>query len=398
MTNQSTEAIRKVIVTNIGGDFRLRGEGGPQSFQIKADGPHLQQDSDVVTIMAGGDCVLICGEETTTDLGNIGGDAKITQLNAPLSLKNVGGDLFMRHIESPVRVGSVGGDLAVRHVDGNLTVNAVGGDMDCRDIDADVKLNAVGGDLSLRDISGSCVCLEVGGDMLVGLDFFPENAYSFTAKGEILFRLDEDPNIKFILPLGRDYDLDNFEATVEEDGDYIHITLGDGAAVVNVDAEKGMYLTDRESKKRRFAFNFDFDMPEIPEPPLPPEPPFGISIDDEPLGEFISRQVNDALSGIAEVKRKKHHFERDVEREHKRIRREAAKASREAARAGREAARASREAARMHRHSRGRHEHPSGEEVAPVSDQERLMILNMLEEGKISVEEAEALLRTMEGR
>ncbi len=394
----SPEDITNVNIETVGGDFRLRGVEGPKNeFQIKAEIPNIQRDGGFVTISSGGDCVLDVAADVDVTINTIGGDAKITNIAGKLHINSIGGDFSLRHIEEEVAIQNIGGDFVVRHVEGAMTVHNVAGDMDCRHIEGDLILHNVSGDLSVRDVEGSCQCHGVRGDLLLGLDFEPDHTYFFNCNADVLCRLDEHADVTFVLPRKTEYDLGNFDgAVVTVDQVNTTIKIGEGGPEVRIEAGGGFYITDRERRGKRFAFNFDFDFPEFPEPPEPPEPPipprfnddWQIRIDDEPLGEFISRQINEAMSNIGNLGNR-------ARSEKERMKREAVRAKRHAARMQNQAERIQRQVERAHRRSNVKAAPPPA--ANPVSEEERLMVLSMLEDGKITVEEAEQILRTMEG-
>src|SRR5690606_37481579 len=110
-----------------------------------------------------------------------------------------------------------------------------------------------------------------------------------------------------------------------------------------------------------------------PEPPLFRDD-WQIRIDDEPLGEFISRQINEAMSNIGSLGNR-------GRSEKERMKREAARAKRHAARMQNQAERIQRQVERAHR--RANVKSSPAPAAKPISEEERLMVLSMLEEGKI---------------
>ena len=419
----SDKKIQHVEIENIGGDLRVRGEADNVSFRVDGDIPRIDHNEETghMTVSCAGDCVLNIPYEASLNSQNVGGDAKITDFESDVKIGNVGSDLIIRHVRNTT-VKTVGGDLVVRDINGDLSIQNVGGDMDCRDIGRHVELNHIGGDLSIRSVGGNCIVNNVSGDLLVVVDFMPELNYHFSTSSSLYINITPESNVTVSVPQGTEFDFSDIEAKINDTGERLEFVFGDGAATVVVHTcEEIRFMEKRGKKKRFFGFDFDFDIPfefgDFPEPPVPPVPPvaphFGdIRINDEPLGEFISRTVSDSVKSAAEgwgdwgknfgerfMEKEKRHAEREQER----MERQAERMQHQAERAREQAERLKFKAKRKHRNGRGEHrvhiQHAQSEPTAQtVSDEERMMILNMLEEGKITVEEAENLLSTMEGK
>ncbi len=412
----SDPKIQQVDILNIGGDLRVRGESGSVSFRVDGDIPRIDHNEETgqIGVSCAGDCVLSVPESADVDCQNVGGDAKITDFESDVSIGNVSGDLIIRHVRNS-SVQSAGGDLVIRDVNGDLTVHNVGGDMDCRDLGRNLELHRVGGDLSIRGVGGNCLVHNVQGDLLVVIDFEEGNNYHFNTQQGLYINITPDANVTISVPEHIGFDYSDIEPKINETGDRREFVFGDGSATVVVDNCSEIRFMEKRGKKRRFfGFDFDFDfdlpfefgdIPEPPEPPIPPEPPhFGdIRINDEPLGDFISRTVSESVKSAAEGWGEwgKNFNERIVQKEMRHAEREAEKARRHTERARHQAERMRNQAKRKNRggdpniHFQAKQQEPQAESV---SDEERMMILNMLEEGKITVEEAENLLSTMEGK
>lgn len=430
MTETSNKKIDHVNLTLVGGDLRLRGEEGDNVFRIQGDIPSVtrSEDGSEVSVQCGGDCDLRIPSTSSVKVATVGGDAKITNIEEGVTIATIGGDLVARHL-GDTTITAVGGDLSLRNVSGAANVASVGGDMDCRHVDGDLHLKAVGGDVSVRDINGSVVCNDVGGDMLIDINFEAGHTYEFHADKDIFVNLFPGAEVTFILEKGTQYELDELESyeqeiKVETAEDIVRIIVGGGQdASVTIESEEGtFYMAEKNNRKGRgfrFEFNFgdimngEFSPPIPPIPPVPPVPPVPPEFGD--FGEYISQRVNEQVSRVTESlpdfgkKWGKKFSSSDRDRIRSEARHEAEQARHEAHRARHEAERARRDAERERREAErnrrdtmrgsqraGRHGQP--QENAELSEKERMMILSMLEEGKITVEEAERLLRTMEGK
>lgn len=382
MTRIEQEGIRApIIVRRIDGDLRLRGRAGSR-LSVDGEGAQVEHLGNgqpyVVTTM--GDCRLAVPDDVAVSVQFIGGDAKLTDLGGELAVQKVGGDLSVRGA-SAVTVREVGGDMRIKHADGDVMVGSVGGDATIREVQGAVRVANVGADLYVRNVEGSCVVENVGSDLVVSLDFQPDAEYRFGAGAGILCRVQPDTSATFILPSGTEVELDVPAERVQDDGsDQQVIRVGGGAVSVVVTHAALLHLVGEDEGD---SLNF------------------GLRIEEEIEARLSSleEKLNQQLEGLDErIQARTEQF--------------ASQAARWADHAQRQAAKAAERAQqRVERETKTRHKrefrgpwnfgrptppHPPARHSEPVREEERLMILKMVQDGKISIEEAERLLAALE--
>jgi hypothetical protein len=310
---------------------------------------------------------------STLSFVRIGGDAAIRGVSGDIEIKQISGDLSMRDVGS-VSIETIDSDLSVRGAHGNLYIKNAASDVSLRDVDGHVTIDSVADDLALRGARGN-IKVNVGEDVVVYLEPRDDGEYLITAGDDILLVLPTSANatvkmqgdeIEVKWP-GVDEDTEATERTV---------VLGGGAAKITLSAGGDVRLTnDLNAGNSADEFgNFA-----------------GLNFDWSGFGERISRQV-EKVTG------------------------QAAKRAEEAARraeklAGDAAKRAERHAERQARRftgglqsgrwnwdfGKGMPTPPGGSKSEPVADEERMAILKMLQEKKITSEQAEQLLKALEG-
>jgi hypothetical protein len=389
---ERTDVRTKIVIELVGGDLRVRGHSSNEVL-IEGDNPEIamQSPDSPLHIRCGGDCELRMPETLPLAVQQVGGEAKITNLQDVVTIGNIGSDLVLRHLEADITVGQIGNDCVAKHIEGDLKVSLVGNDMVVQQVDGDVVIDNVGNDLVVRDIGGSCQCAQVGKDINLEIEFERGNTYSFQAGNAVVCVITPDIDAVFVLPRQAEIavDKDALEATIQLHNGTQKIVVGEGGPEIVIQA-KGFSLS---SNRQARGFNFEFDF-------------------DTQIGD-LERQINESLSGLGQMIETRTQqainqateFARNFslgsrgERVTERIRREAERVKRhverDTERARRRANRMQRHAERMQRYSRRRGEGSVRSE--PISNDERLMILKMVQEGRLSVEEAEQLLRTMEG-
>jgi len=137
-----------------------------------------------------------------------------------ITIRAVGGDCGVEEVTGPMTIGPVGGDLEVREC-GVVEAHSVGGDCKFEDCDGPVSVRSVGGDLSASDTAFSGSHLNVGGDASIQLIATEGDAFTVSAGGDISLEFAEGAN-----------------ATVEinDSEGSRRVKLGDGAVHVRANA------------------------------------------------------------------------------------------------------------------------------------------------------------------
>jgi hypothetical protein len=279
-----------------------------------------------------------------------------------IEIKEIDNDLSMRDVGS-VAIDTISADFSLRSAKGNLSVKSVGGDVSIRDVEGNIALDSVADDLALRGARGN-VKVNVGEDVVVYLEPKADGAYSITAGDDILLVLKPSANVTLSMH-GDEIEVDWPGVDKQDDITERILVLGDGSAKISLNAGGDIRVTnDAEAGNSAEDFgNFA-----------------GMNFDWSGFGERISRQVAEATS-------------------------RAAKRAEEAAR------RVERHAERQARRWKGNVKvgrwnwemgpkgvpTPPTPPSEPVAEEERMAVLKMLAEKKITAEQAEQLLNALEG-
>jgi len=352
------------------------------------------------------------GELSLRDVGAVtidavGGDISAKRVRNDLVVKDSGGDCVVHGVNGKLSIQGVGGDLVAKDIQKDVVVENVGGDAVLQDLDGQFSAKAVGGDLILSEIKGGIEAI-ASGDAIITFSPVPWQAYSIQAGGDIYAEVPEDVNAEFEL----ESEKGKIEINLKEDEQTIRekthsLTLGEGGPSVALSSGGEIVLSDKNSKR--------FSGPEVD---------FGIFADmgsmademaqqtsaqiEEQLGmleEHLNSHLADLsetldLAGLSEEKARK--VQERVEEARQRA---AHSAQRAHSKLDRKLAQAQRKAAHYARREKRRTEEfdieailAAKEKVArTVSDEDRIMILKMLQEKTITTEQADNLLSALEG-
>ncbi len=367
-----------IIIDSIGGDLRVSGREGEQLEALASEKGELSVEKTErgVKISCRAGCLLFVPHHARLEAGNIGGDGRLTDVRGEVLIQTIGGDASMRRL-GKTSLELVGGDAQMRDIEGDLMIDHIGGDAVIRTIAGDLHLRRVGGDLLLGGVNGS-VEAEAGGDAVVNLETTQGTQAIIRTGSDLSCLLPEDPSAKIYGHAGGQLYLPpNLEA--DSGSREFEVTLGEGEAEIKLYAGSDLNL--------RYGRD---------------------------LGEFDTEFVGDILTEVdAKLAEMEARFNAmgagmysfDADRIGERVRRSVRHAQRRAERAARKAQDRVRKAQRQHMNFKFDIDgdwpdlrFADFSQSKPVaSDEERLAILRMVEDGKISVDEAEGLLKALEG-
>ena len=351
----------KIIVDVIGGDLSVVGwDGADLLMKGDEDDTRFEQTDEAVSVSCSGDLSLRVPKEAFLQFKTIGGDASIRGVMGNIELMEVNGDLSIRDAGS-IAIGTVASDFSLKSARGDLYIKNANGDVSIRDVDGNVTIDSVADDLALRGARGN-IKVNVGEDVVVYLEPQANGEYSINAGDDILLVLPKSANATVSMQ-GDEIDVDWQGIEKDEEATERVVVLGDGSAKITLSAGGEVRVTNRADAGESAEEFGNFA---------------GLNFDWSGFGDRISRQVEQATS-------------------------RAAKRVEEATR------RAERHAERHIRHGKsglvvGRWNwdfkgtpKPPTPPSEPVSEDERMAILKMLAEKKITAQQAEELLSALEG-
>ena len=249
------------------------------------------------------------------------------------------------------------------------------------------------------------------------MDPSPESTNEIRAEGNLICRLPADASVKVSIPSGDNVRVKIPDVEVPSQIETpFDLVLGEGDASLTLGASGNVILSSRPPDWNMSTFEVDLEaefdnMAET----LNEEISAQIEAQMEMMEEELQIQLDNIsasldLSGLSPEKAEriaqhtKEATERANQRAQEKMRRAQEKMNRKLEAARRRAESKARAAERAARDRRRRPEpptwvtSPTRPVSEPVSDEERLMILQLLEQGKVTTDEAEQLLAALEGK
>ncbi|MEX2162370.1 MAG: hypothetical protein WD751_10720 [Anaerolineales bacterium] len=359
-------------IENVAGSLQVKG-WDEQVIRIDVDSEeHLEYrfKDDTLILSCESDCMLRVPEQSELHIKSVDGDAYVNGLEGKVRVDQVGGSLNLKTV-GEAALGNIDGNLTARNVEGELNAEEVSGNLSLRDVEGEVSAKEIHGNLSLRNIEGNIEAASDGNAEL-RLELEAGSEYRVKAGGNLFCHLDASTDADVVLISGAKqihvYTEDSKQLVQTGRHEFI---LGDGGATLELSA--GGHIDFRCREGEEFTPDMDF-------------------VDDlAGLADEITEQVTTQMEGQLES------LNEQLEALGERLKQSGSRAAAHAQRRVQEAQR------RLERKLRNRHGQVvtvshSGKASEQVSSKERGLILQMVQEKKISVQEAEMLLNTLEGR
>lgn len=364
----------KIRVEQVAGSLQIKA-GDDDSIRIEIEDQEeldYSFESDVLTLSADRDCYLRVPNGSSLVIEEVDGNADIVAVDGDVRIEEISGNLNMKNV-GPTAITEVAGNLNVRGVEGDLNVVEVSGNASLRDIEGNLSVKEIGGSLSLRDAEGS-VTVETGGNAELRLEVLSGAAYQVTAGGNLFCHIDPpgDATVRLTSEAERMHIYTETEKQTRSVEEY-EFQLGKGRADLRLSAGGHIDFRCRErSEDPSFGIDLDF-------------------VDDiAGLADEISMQVG------AQVENQIEALNEQLTALGERLRNSGGRHAHAAQR------RVERAQHRLERKLRGKGGRvvltAAAKPVEPVTSEERALILQMVQEKKITVAEAEMLLNTLEGR
>lgn len=402
------------VILEINGNLALKGWDEPE-VEVKCDTIDdlmVEQSGDEVRIICQQDCSVKVPYAARLQVNFVHGNTAIRSIDGEMTIREASGHVNLRSVGA-TKIERVHGSLAAKNVAGDLSIQTLDGNATVKDLQGDFSIeNPAHGNLSLDDVDGNATAT-CDGNVNLHLDPAPGKRYRFEAGGSLICRLPGDASVAVEIREAAQVMISHAEAERAQAAAPYSFTLGDGEAELMLSAKGNVILGSQ-------GWDWSFE---------------GVYFDPgedfDSMTEEINRQVEQQIQ--AQMEMLEHTLEAQLanvatifegsglspekaervaqkaraasERAQAKMQRAQEKLQRKLEAARRRAERRARTAAAKAARDRRRRTEPEDwtppvtqPDSEPVTNEERLMILRMLEEGQITTQEAEQLLAALDGR
>ena len=335
----------------------------------QSDCLRMKEENGVFRIVADADCRIFLPGSVTVTIEKVGGDCNIENLHGRVVVGKIGGDLNLKKVDG-ASVESIGGDCRIMEAAGAIELARVGDTLIAENLQS-ILAGSVGADVRLVDIQGKA---EVTAGDEVELQFSQPNLPEIRARAgsDIKLYVSKEANAQLELSSGgEEINIHAGGQDVEVEQRAFSLPLGSGGARVELIAGDSILVTDGEKPDwddkagdwgAEHWKNFGFD---------------------------IANKVKESMRSASESMNQ-------AWREAERASREAGKQVEHAFRDLDERGFGFGRSGKVVGFSMGGDKSSPSNAKAGTSDEERMLVLKMLQDKKISVEEAEKLLNALD--
>ncbi|HZU87224.1 MAG TPA: hypothetical protein VFF78_07055 [Anaerolineaceae bacterium] len=295
------------IVLKMHADFDLQGWDRADASAVcsRRDLRVMQAEGKTLHIECHDDCVLSLPKHVTVMIEHVGGDLNVRNLDNPLTIGHVGGDLSVLDVVS-LDADKIGGDVQIFDVPGAVAVRRIGSDLTAFHLGASLRAD-VGGDVALAGLLGD-VQLRAGGDIELGLAQFGSQPVYLHAGGDIDLHVPGDINAVLNISCGgMDIDIELGGKSTNYEKGSLHLQLGQGGGELSLSAGGDVCISDEPMDEEDFKEELvdeedDWndrleDLKDEDERPLGGFDEFGFEGRfTGPDREDLSRQINDRVT------------------------------------------------------------------------------------------------------
>jgi hypothetical protein len=412
-----TSLVPEIFIDQVQGDLQVKGWDRPEvAVEASSEDLSLDEGDDVVRLSCQGDCAIHLPYSASLKVESVHGDAHLKLLQDQLEIARVQGSLTLRSVAA-TRIGSINGDFSAKGISGSLNVEQIHGNAAVREVAGDCTLVEVQGNLDLRDIEGE-IEASAEGNASLRLSQMSGLEYSLQAQGNISCLLPPDAGLRLrLVSKGELIKISLPAHTKTYRQRQLELSLGEGETSLAIQSHGIILLSSQpavrdEGAAAGFDFGADFGSPQVAQ-----QVEAQIAAQMDMVSRQMSERMDQLSQRISQSGLKQEEAERLMEQARAANERAASRAQEKMRRAQEKLERKlqatqQRNEAKMHQAERRAQQRsqqtwgfawpppppvPPQPPKEPVSDEERLAILRMLEQKKISLEEAEQLLAALEG-
>lgn len=206
--------------------------------------PSLQTSQDAVLVSSMDDCDLEIPSGALLTVEKASGDLFVTGLKGAVSIVRVGGDLAVTNV-GMLDLQSAGGDTEIHQVAGPLNIQRVGGDLLAGELNGPVMIAAVNGDLEVQ-LPPCDVNTNARGDVEMAVQALSGQKISLNASGDVNIYLPAPVNADLSLVCGGDIRVDAGDDKPIRADHILNGRLGSGGTRLSIHAGGDISISDEE--------------------------------------------------------------------------------------------------------------------------------------------------------
>ena len=346
----------------------------------------IRHEGDMLRLLFVEDCDLTVPQNSKVIIERTGENARIRDINQMIEIYKVSGDLALQNT-GKVTVSRIGGDCLLEKVNDELTIEKIYGDLKGFGVAGQIQIEKVGGDVNLFGVSAGAR-IKANGDIRLGLSGSSSEEVYLRAGDDIELSLPVEPNASLTVKSREEkISIDLAERTEKIRVKNSEFILGEGSQKIELDASGKVDITSKQFDDTEVLHLFE-ELDNLwkqlkTQSEARRETHAHSTRWDEDLVVGVSKITSEALDELSVFSDKK--LMETLNTAENRVQEALRKVEKKIRELGYEDLGVVRPM-----------ENNKPPKPAEVTAEERLVIMRMLQEGKISVEEADKLLEALE--
>ncbi len=365
--------VPSIHITSCDGSVEIRGSSREETIvEFNDVDTAITESEGAITIQTDGSCVIRFPENGNVTIGKVDGSLRLKQVLGTVAIESVDGSVSVRQVGS-LSIGNVDGQLNVRNVNGSFSLENAAGHLTVHDVSGMLAISRVQGHFSGRDLVAGGHIGEVEGNVVLRTALDAGAQLEFYAHGNAEVSIPENANLRVIAQAGGGVKA-NTAFNFSQEGETFSAVIGNGEATINASADGRIRIRTTTAFDPEDDTFYDLE-------------DFNLRLDEvfnqidasfssfEPALNALPHHVRSRVSRKLEAARQR------VEDAQKRVTKTVVSAQRD-----------------LGGQNWGGPSDAGLQHSEPVAEQERMAVLQMLEHGKITVQEAEMLISALEGK
>ncbi len=246
---------RPHVTLEVHGELKLRGDDDDHVL-VKPDSPDdlkVEQNGSEINIRCLSNCVVRVPPSTTLEISQSYGDVTIKGIEGAISLGTIHGNLSVRNLGT-VKIQNVYGNLEARSIEGDLEAERIDSNATIRNVEGHLKISFVGGNLTIDEVTGG-VEASANGNLIMRCEPEGDQRYALKAGGNLTWMISEDASAQVEIRKAAKISANLPGMSGAPRAPY-SFTMGEGEARIELEANGNVNLNPEEPQFD-FDFHFE---------------------------------------------------------------------------------------------------------------------------------------------
>jgi len=181
---------KKLIIKAYGNLDILGWEKSDVAFDVNRYAQRIEQASDGLHIVSFDDCVMNIPWDVSVEIEKCSGDARLRETSRPVKIEKVSGNLVLQNVDA-ISITKISGDCLASAVSGTLSIEKISGNLKCEHINGDVRVNRCNGDVNINT-TAQLVDISSSGNIHLGIAGSSVKSVNLRASGDITLTIPAD--------------------------------------------------------------------------------------------------------------------------------------------------------------------------------------------------------------